>query len=281
LHLPQLFPGLDVAAETRRLQGIIETADAIVLSSQAALGDFRSIAPASALARAAVLRFVSQPRISLAVPPQPLTAAAIEGQYGLRGRFFYLPNQFWSHKNHRVVFEAVRLLKERGEDVVVVCSGNLHDYRLGGTQYADELRSFIAAHGLGDNLRIFGLVPYEHVLFLMRHCIAVLNPSRFEGWSSTVEEARSIGKRLVLSDIAVHLEQDPPGARYFSPDDAAALAKILSELWRAAATEGVDHEAEQRARSNLHERTVEYGRGFIDLVKQLSGISARADGHAN
>jgi glycosyltransferase involved in cell wall biosynthesis len=82
------------------------------------------------------------------------------------------------------------------------------------TTYVDGLLKFIEDKDLGRNNRILGLINYVDVLFLMRSCVAVLNPSRFEGWSSTVEEAKSMGKRLILSSIPVHREQDR--ARCFS-----------------------------------------------------------------
>ena len=62
LHLPELFPGLDTGAETRRLKAIIAQSDMVIVSSQAALADYQRIAPSGAEQRASVLQFVSQPR---------------------------------------------------------------------------------------------------------------------------------------------------------------------------------------------------------------------------
>ena len=45
----------------------------------------------------------------------------IERKYGFRGIYFYLPNQFWVHKNHWVVLKAVASLKARGVEI-----GHLH-----------------------------------------------------------------------------------------------------------------------------------------------------------
>ena len=59
-----------------------------------------------------------------------------------------------------------------------------------------------------------------HLFQIMRRSLAVLQPSLFEGWSTTLEEARSIGKRTIVSDIAVHREQDLHTAMYFRPRDA-------------------------------------------------------------
>ena len=268
LYLPDLFPGLDSSAETRRLQKIIAETDAVVLSSHAAFQDFRRIAPAGSEARARVLQFVSQPNSRLTGDNGSILAQHIEEKYAFSGKFFFLPNQFWLHKNHAVVFEAVRLLKASGVDVLVLCTGNQRDYRLNNTSYADGLNEFIQTHRLQNNIKILGLIDYDDVLFLMKNCVAVLNPSRFEGWSSTVEEAKSIGKQVALSDIPVHREQDPLDARYFSPDDASGLAVILSELW-SAPEGGVNGDREGQARARLHDRTVAYGRSYAELVHQL------------
>ena len=274
LYLPDLFPGLDSSAETRRLQKIIAETDAVVLSSHAAFQDFRRIAPAGSEARARVLQFVSQPNSRLTGEDGSILAHLIEEKYVFSGRFFFLPNQFWLHKNHAVVFEAVRLLKAGGVDVLVLCTGNLHDYRLNNTTYADDLNEFIQVHRLQHNIKILGLIDYDDVLFLMKNCLAVLNPSRFEGWSSTVEEAKSIGKQVVLSNIPVHIEQNPVDARYFSPDDAEDLAAILNELWNAREN-GSNVDREDQARARLHERTVAYGRSYAELVDHLERSQLR------
>ena len=56
---------------------------------------------------------------------------------------------------------------------------------------------------------------------------AIVNPSRFEGWSTAVEEAKAIGVPMILSDLAVHREQAGDVARLFNPDNAAQLADYI------------------------------------------------------
>jgi len=150
------------------------------------------------------------------------------GEYQLPPKFFYLPNQFWKHKNHMVVIEALGLLKQQGFDAVVAVTGNPLDPRHPG--YVGQLNVRIESLGLRDNFRILGLVPRRHVISLLRTCAALINPSFFEGWSSTVEEARALGVRMLLSDIAVHREQMENAATYFHADDAEGLAAKLREI---------------------------------------------------
>lgn len=284
LHLPELFPTVDPRRETERLVRIGSATDAIVLSSFAAQKDFGRIAPAGQLARSTVLQFVSQPAWGAAGTDPARALARLESQYGFQGPFFFLPNQLWAHKNHLVAFEAVKLLANRNVPVLLLCTGNTRDYRLKASPYADSLREFIAGNGLELNIRILGLIDYSDVLLLMRLSVAVLNPSRFEGWSSTVEEARSMGKRLVLSNIDVHVEQSPPGAAYFPPDDAGQLARILEQLWTAPPQQW-SPDAEAQCRADLHARTLKYGRSYVRLVQRVvageSGALADASADAS
>jgi glycosyltransferase involved in cell wall biosynthesis len=266
LHLPELFPTLDLDEETRRNRRIISQSDVVILSSRDAFGDFMRIAPPGHESRGTVLRFVSQP--VNAASSHTSTGYSIEQKYGVGGRFFFLPNQFWAHKNHMVVLQAVRLLKDRGIDVVVVCTGNVKDYRNSSTSYVDSIYEFIAANGLQDHVKILGQIEYRDVLLMMKSSLAVLNPSRFEGWSSSVEEAKSMGKPVILSRIGVHVEQNPRNGQYFDPDDAAGLARILAEVWSAPA-DALHDKAEHLARNALQERTIEFGNSYLSLLHDV------------
>ena len=50
-------------------------------------------------------------------------------QYNIPSKFIYMPNQFWAHKNHLLVFEALSILKEKGVEPFFVLTGNPTDYR--------------------------------------------------------------------------------------------------------------------------------------------------------
>jgi glycosyltransferase involved in cell wall biosynthesis len=143
--------------------------------------------------------------------------------------------------------------------------------------YVDQLRDFIETNGLKHNVKILGLINYCDVLFLMRNSLAVLNPSNFEGWSSSVEEAKSMGKSVILSRIGVHVEQNPPNGRYFEPDDAIGLSQILADAWTTPAVVSHD-EAEQNARDVLQKRTVEFGKAYLNIVNDvMRGAELRTD----
>lgn len=181
-------------------------------------------------------------------------------EYRLPPKFLYLPNQFWKHKNHIVVIEALGLLKQQGFDAVVVATGNPLDPR--HPRYVAQLNARIQSLGLRDNFRILGLVPRRHVISLLRTCTALINPSFFEGWSSTVEEARVLGVPMLLSDIGVHREQMEHAATYFNAYDAGGLAEKLREI--ALASPALTLAREPHAQSN--EKARRFARDFAVVV---------------
>jgi hypothetical protein len=92
-----------------------------------------------------------------------------------------------------------------------------------------------------------------------------VNPSRFEGWSTTVEEAKSLGKRVLVSDIAVHREQAPARASYFGVDDAGVLAAQLRDAWLAF-DPAEDERAADEAAAALPGRTLVFAERYVSIV---------------
>jgi glycosyltransferase involved in cell wall biosynthesis len=272
LHLPEMFSRSEARGRLSWDLRTIRSFDVVIVSSQAAKADFMRIAPAQEY-KCRVMPFVADaPGDIYDVAPMTILAP-----YQLPERFFYLPNQLWKHKNHMVVLEALRILAQRNCRPLVVMTGTTEDSRNPG--YAQEFKGAILGSGLRDQVRLLGLVPRQDVYQLIRQSLRVINPSRFEGWSTTVEEARSVGKGVLLSDIPVHREQDPPLAEYFSPPDAEMLAAKLERIWQEAPG-GPDAELEAAARAVLPARMAEYARSFCAYAREAvafrQGPSQRA-----
>jgi glycosyltransferase involved in cell wall biosynthesis len=230
----------------------------ILLSSESALADFRTAYPRASNA-VAVARFATEPS------PDLLTAdaAAVIAEYRLPAKFFYLPNQFWHHKNHLVVVKALTILKRRGIDVVVAASGSTEEPRK--SDYFSGLMREVAERGIETNFRYLGLIPLAHVFALLRSSMALINPSRFEGWSTTVEEAKSFGVLMILSGLPVHREQAGASARYFEVDDAETLAGHLAAVWQSPEPTGM-----RNLLPGLDKRVAAFGADFVAAVDQCA-----------
>ena len=151
----------------------------------------------------------------------------------------------------------------------MVATGPREDYRHAGLY--DALVKHVDKHGLGDRFFHLGLVSFPELISLMHHSVAMINPSRFEGWSSTVEEAKSLGKRVLVSDLAVHREQDAPRARYFGVDDAKGLAHQMTAAWETHDV-GTDAAAEDAAAAALPERTKAFALAYATIVDDAMRI---------
>ncbi len=168
--------------------------------------------------------------------------AELKEKYALPERYFHLPNQFWAHKNHDLVLEALALLRGQEIQSRYWRRGNTSDHRQPG--HFQALMEKARNVGVLDDFRPLGVVPLEDLMGLMHHSMGVVNPSKFEGWSTSVEEAKSMGKAIVLSDIPVHREQAPSRGTYFSLGDRQALATALAQV---AAGWNFDYDRRQMA----------------------------------
>lgn len=258
LVMPEFFTPQEIAYRDRSFRQTLDASTLMVVSSEAARRDLAAFSP-RAHDKSRVLHFVS----GYGEAEETLPLETLQARYGFDGPYFHLPNQFWAHKNHRLVVDALARLKARGTPALVLATGQTHAYRQ--PTLFDDLMRHVEAQDLAASFRPLGMLPYEDVAALMRHAVAVVNPSHFEGWSTSVEESKSFGIPVLLSDIPVHREQAPARGRYFPPDDPEALARALHE---AQAAHRPDDEAAQRrgARLDLARRFTEFGLAYERLV---------------
>jgi glycosyltransferase involved in cell wall biosynthesis len=224
IHLPHLFSKREIEKRNQNVSRLSYFASDIVLSSRNALHDFNSLYPRSK-ARPHLLNFFSFPDDGL----WGLDPDVVKKDYALPQHYFLCSGQFWAHKNQDLILDALALLKAEGILFCVVFTGHLYDYR--NPNYVDNFFSALHRKGLHQEIIVLGLIPRLHQLALMRGCCAVLQPSLFEGWSTVVEDARVLGKKIVLSDIPVHLEQSPELAIYFDRNSAHDLAEALKKAF--------------------------------------------------
>lgn len=261
VHLPELFSNSKIRTRNQHNIRIARFATRIMLSSQSALNDLVNAIP-QAVKKARVVSFVAQIPTDV-YDEDPMSVCEL---YHLERKFFFLPNQFWVHKNHTVVIEALTLLKEHHPDIIVVCTGNPTEFRR--KDYYSQLVTTLHERTLDDQMILLGMVPHEHIFQLMRQSLAVLQPSLFEGWSTTVEEAKSLGKGVIASDISVHKEQDPPDSIFFDPNDPQMLADIMVEIYRMKQP-GPDVKLETAAQEILPLRTRKFAENFIQIASEV------------
>lgn len=262
LHLAEMFSPQEVEDRNREYAETARFATRVVVTSEDVKNDFQHFAPASAN-KVRVISGVSQVPVEI----YETNPEWVCREYHLPQKFFYVPNQFWKHKNHAIILDALMLLQAAKPEITVVCTGNIYDDR--HPRYSSELLTRIARQGLRNNFLMLGMIPQPHTLQLIRQSLAVLQPSQFEGWSNAVAEAKSVGKPIILSNIPTHCEHNPSGAIFFDPHDAAELAKIMQTLFDHG-TPGPHDTMEEAARKALHSRTQQFGREFAAIAREAA-----------
>jgi glycosyltransferase involved in cell wall biosynthesis len=261
IYLPEMFSSDEIKIRNKYYLKLVKGSDIIILSSIVAYNHFQK-SFYNFKEKARILPFVSQPGNYFSFKPDKILI--LKGKYNISDNYFFIPNQFWKHKNHKIVFESLKILKDSGNNIQVVCSGLLKDHR--NLNYSNELKHYVEENNL--DVILLGQIEYEEIITLMKASLAVINPSLFEGWSSTVEECKSLGKNMILSDIPVHKEQNPINAVFFNPNNPNELANImLNHITDPKRYISLYNELEFH--QNIDRRTKEYALNYKMIIKDV------------
>jgi glycosyltransferase involved in cell wall biosynthesis len=162
------------------------------------------------------------------------------------------------------VIEALAILKQRNINPVIACTGEVYDHRY--PEYSKEILDLIRQKKLESQFITLGLISRLDQIQLMRRSLAVIQPSLFEGWSTVVEDARSLGKVIILSNISVHLEQNPPNAIFFASDRVEDLVEKIEESWHDLEP-GANIILETQAKELNYYQCQTYAQDFLKIVE--------------
>jgi len=226
-HLPELFTDAERLSRDRAFAAMARTARYVIVNSAHVMADCLSFLQGRA--EFVALPFGAAPRAEWLADDPGLPA-----KYDLPDRYFLVANQFWTHKNHSLVFEALRLLAEEPtfRGVQVVCTGSTTDVR--DRKYFPSLLQLIHEAKLSERVRILGSIPKRAQVEVMKKAIAVVQPTLLEGGpgGGAVYDAVSLGVPALVSDIPVNreLEKYVASVRFFDPKDAQGLARLMSKM---------------------------------------------------
>lgn len=196
-------------------------------------GAFLVLADSDALADRIAERYgITRDRLlTMPFAPAPLAAQQyssrmqdVLNKYQLEEGYFFYPAQFWAHKNHIRILQALSELKRSGDERVVVFAG-------GDKGNLPHVRDSIAALGLGSLVKILGFVPHEDLRGLYEGCAAVVMPTYFGPTNLPPLEAWSIGRPLIYSSTCAR--HAGGAALLVDPDDASALAAAMKQVTRS------------------------------------------------
>lgn len=164
-------------------------------------------------------------------------------------------------KGHSVLFEAIRIARDRGLAITVTCAGTGMDATNG------ELRTLIDAHGVGNQVELLGPVSDPRSLF-PSHDLLAITSSYGEALPMAGLEAISVGMPVLTTDVgdSAKLAASPalvakPGSAEgivgglvayagMTPEERKALSKSSHDI--AAESFSIEYAAKQYA--NVYEQ---------------------------
>ena len=178
-----------------------------------------------------------------------------------QGTYLLYPANFWPHKNHALLFDALAEFRRRrpASSLKLVCTG----------APSDAMNALRERQG-AEAVEFAGYVSEEGFASLLDNCAALIYPSLYEGFGMPVLEAMARGKPVLCSRLASLQEVAGEAARYFDATSCEDIVRAIVSL--------VDDPEPTATRVKCgRERAEQFGdaepmtRAYIDLFERILG----------
>ena len=190
------------------------------------------------------------------VPPsyiyEPGASLDFDARYCLPGKFLFYPAEFWPHKNHLRLIDAIARVRASCSDIHLILAGSL------GKEYL-RVRMHVENLGLQDHVHFAGYLPEADIPEFYRRARALVFPTFFGPTNIPPLEAFALGCPVAASGIYGMPEQLGDAALLFDPHSAEQMADCIGRLWQ-------DDTLCQRLTSNGHARARHWGPSQFDVT---------------
>jgi len=145
-------------------------------------------------------------------------------RYQLPEKFLFYPAQFWQHKNHKKLLDAIKHLKGDIPDLKLVLAGSPKNAFESVVGHVQKL-------GLIDNVIFLGYVQDEDMPELYRRAKALVMPTFYGPTNIPPLEAFVAGCPVAVSGIYAIPEQVGDAALLFDPESVPDIADCIAKLW--------------------------------------------------
>lgn len=245
-HLPEYFDKDDLESRKRKYSESLLSAEKMVLSSYAVLEDLKEFFPKENYPKLNILHFAvfNELKVTLANAPK------------FDKPYFICPNQFWAHKNQVLILKALQHLNTIDLPFYVVFTGRMFDPR-NPSFFQDNIETLLSDEFIQNNIKMLGFIDRDIQLELIKNSLAIIQPSRFEGWSTVIEDGMYFNLPILASNLKVNIEQLGEQGQYFDPDDEIGLAKLMLEQFQKG-----KHSVEY----DYSEKQKAFATDFLDII---------------
>jgi FkbM family methyltransferase len=265
LHFPENFSLGDIAARNDLYRLSADLSHMIIASSDFVRNDIISKmgVPAEKTVRIPV---TWDPKVEAGLGTLP--AAGARRKYKLPDTFGLYPAQFWPHKNHVRLVEALAIVRDRMKNI---------DFKLVFTGNRDhsawaQVSATIDRLGLRDHIVCLDYVPVEHLAGIYKNAAFCVMPSLFEASSYPVIEAQVLGCPAMCSNVTSLPELVRGGAGLlFDPYDPEDISSKMVQ-WLCAPDEAAAC-AERAAHKVRREHGMDaYASAIASVYQQIAPL---------
>jgi glycosyltransferase involved in cell wall biosynthesis len=196
-----------------RFRGIAATAKGILVDSE--FGKQQLIESyGGAPGRVHPLPYVPPAYIHAGTPP------GFDARYPLPAKFAFYPAQFWAHKNHRRLLQALAALPQVE---LILAGAKDREY--------EALAAFCREARVESRVHFVGRVADQDMPELYRRARCLVMPTFFGPTNIPPLEAFALGCPVAVSGIYGMPEQVGDAALTFDPRSVAGIATALGRLW--------------------------------------------------
>lgn len=222
-YYPNFFTVSDIQGRDESFKQILSNAKAVLVNGQAVKNDIE--------------KYYQKTDKVVSLPFCPLyNSESIEINSfinkELPSKYFIVSNQFWKHKDHKTVFNALATFYKNGGDknIHLICTGGTQDPR--DPNYFSELQELIVRLNIREQIHILGYIEKEFQLNLMLNSIAVIQATLFEGGpgGGSIYEAVAYGIPSIVSNIPINKELMEENLLFFDAGNADDLALKMQQV---------------------------------------------------
>jgi len=172
------------------------------------------------------IHILPHPTPGFALEPPDVDDAAILGDFKLAPGFLLYPAQFWSHKNHAGLLQALCVMRDKHKEYrTLVLVGSDQGNR-------NHIESLAKQWGLSDQVRFLNFVSREQLVALYRQAAVLTYVSYFGPENLPPLEAFALGCPVVASRVSGAAEQFSDAAILVDPKSPEAIADAVVDLVR-------------------------------------------------
>jgi glycosyltransferase involved in cell wall biosynthesis len=189
---------------------------------------YRIIAESKDLKKKIINLYKLNPNSIIVIPNLPsiflrkkINIKKINKKFNYLKNFYFYPAQYWEHKNHKIILDAVKKLKSKKRNINFVFCGK----DKGNLKY---IYKKIHEYGIEENIKIYNYLKDEELLVLYKRCKAMIMPSFFGPTNIPPVEAWFLGVAVGYSSLNRNHGKD--AAIYFNPESTNQLIRVILKL---------------------------------------------------